>query len=75
MVGQCLDRRIDNKATLVSEVAFTNPFGALSHGATNTQCQGLQVSVAKIRRSGKPGPQPSDPSLGSYIQSISAAAA
>src|ERR1700722_15511450 len=48
---------------------LTKPSGACSQGATKTQVQGAQVSVANISRSGKPGYQRGR-KVGSYIHSI-----
>ncbi len=48
---------------------LTNPSGARSDGATSTQRQGEQVSVANDSLSGKPGHQRGE-KVGSYIQSM-----
>ena len=53
---------------------LTKPSGASGLGATSTQVQGEQVSVANISRSGKPGYQRGR-KVGSYIQSTFSAAA
>lgn len=48
---------------------LTKPSGASGEGATSTQRQGEQVSVAKAKRSGKPGHQRGE-KVGSYIHSM-----
>lgn len=55
-------------------VTFTSPSGACSDGATSTQAQGAQVSVAKASRSGKPGIQRGE-EVFSHIHSTRPAAA